>query len=149
MASMRSWDSEVITSKGSMPGSRGGHGVDEHVHAGAALGRGLRGGTGDARAAQVLHADGEVLASSSSRQASIRRFSSNGSPTCTLGRFSASASSSEKPAEASTDTPPMPSRPVVEPSSTARLPTPSARPSTSRSIGMSPRHSTLTSGLSA
>ena len=41
----------------------------------------------------------------------MRRFSSNGSPTCTLGRLAASSSSSPKPAEASTDTPPMPSRP--------------------------------------
>ena len=41
-------------------------------------------------------------ASSSARQASIRRFSSKGSPTCTLGRLAASASSSPKPAEAST-----------------------------------------------
>ena len=86
-------------------------------------------------------------ASSSARQASIRRFSSNGSPTCTLGRLAASASASPKPAEASTDTPPMPSRPVLDPSSTARLPAPVARPSTSRSTGSSPRHSTLTSGF--
>ena len=56
----------------------------------------------------------------------MSRFSSKGSPTCTLGRFVASVSSSEKPADASTLTPPMPSRPVVEPSSTARLPTPLA-----------------------
>ena len=41
----------------------------------------------------------------------------------------------------------MPSRPVVEPSSTARLPGPEAAPSTSRSTGRAPRHSTLTSGL--
>ncbi len=66
-------------------------------------------------------------ASSSSRQASMRRFSSKGSPTCTDGRLAASVSSSEKPADASTLTPPMPSRPVVEPSSTARLPTPGGR----------------------
>ena len=69
----------------------------------------------------------------------MRRFSSKGSPTCTLGRLSASASASPNPADASTDTPPMPSRPVEEPSSTATLPTPVARPSTSRSAGRMPR----------
>ena len=45
----------------------------------------------------------------------MSRFSSNGSPTWTLGRLAASASPSPKPAEASTDTPPMPSRPVDGP----------------------------------
>ena len=71
--------------------------------------------------------------SSSSRHASMRRFSSNGSPTCTDGRFTAPPSS--KPADASTLAPPMPSRPVELPSSTARLPGPSARASTSRVDG--------------
>ena len=73
-------------------------------------------------------------ASRISRQASISRFSSNGSPTCTLGRLSSSPSS-PKPADASTLAPPMPSRPVDEPNSTARLPTPDARASTRRSVG--------------
>src|ERR671910_494812 len=39
------------------------------------------------------------LASSMARHASMSRFSSNGSPTCTLGRFAASVSSSLKPAD--------------------------------------------------
>ena len=60
-------------------------------------------------------------------------FSSNGSPTCTDGRLASEPSTN--PADASTLAPPMPSRPVDEPSSTARLPTPSARASTSRSFG--------------
>ena len=62
------------------------------------------------------------LRSSSSRHASMSRFSSNGSPTCTDGRFASSPAS--KPADASTLAPPMPSRPVELPSSTARLPGP-------------------------
>ena len=74
-------------------------------------------------------------ASRISRQASMSRFSSNGSPTCTLGRLSSSAPSAPKPAEASTLAPPMPSRPVDEPKSTARLPAPDARASTRRSWG--------------
>ncbi len=54
----------------------------------------------------------------------MRRFSSKGSPTCTLGRLASSSAASDppNPAEASTLTPPMPSRPVEEPSRTARLP---------------------------
>ncbi len=83
----------------------------------------------------------------------MSRFSSKGSPTCTLGRLAASlgvaSASPPKAAEASTLTPPIPSRPVVEPRSTARLPSPVAAPSTRRSMGMTPRHSTFTSGLRA
>ena len=87
-------------------------------------------------------------ASSSARHASISRFSSKGSPTCTLGRLAASASSSEKPAEASTLTPPMPSRPGGRAEqhgevADARWP---GRARGGRS-GSTPRHSTLTSGL--
>ena len=50
----------------------------------------------------------------------MSRFSSNGSPTCTDGRLASAPSSN--PADASTLAPPMPSRPVDDPSSTARLP---------------------------
>ncbi len=83
----------------------------------------------------------------------MRRFSSKGSPTCTLGRLVSSAFPSvvpswpAKPAEASTLTPPMPSRPVLLPSSTARFPGPDAEPRTSRSTGRAPMHRTLTNGL--
>ena len=80
----------------------------------------------------------------------MSRFSSKGSPTCTLGRLvssAAPASSPLKPADASTLTPPMPSRPVLDPSNTARLPGPDAMPSTSRSTGNAPMHSTLTNGF--
>ena len=75
----------------------------------------------------------------------MSRFSSKGSPTCTDGRFASLPSS--KPADASTLAPPMPSRPVDEPSSTARLPSPSALASTSRSVGRMPRHRTFTNGF--
>jgi hypothetical protein len=51
--------------------------------------------------------------SMSSRQASIRSFSRNGSPTCTVGRFS-SLSSPENSADAMV-APWMPSRPVLAP----------------------------------
>ena len=59
---------------------------------------------------------------SSSRQASISFFSVNGSPTWTLGRFSSRVSSNSW--LASTEAPPMPSRPVLEPISTTWLPGP-------------------------
>ena len=80
-----------------------------------------------------------------SRQASMSSFSVNGSPTCTDGRRAGPSSS--KVADASTDTPPMPSRPVFAPSSTTTLPTPRAADSWMRSFGMTPRHSAFTSGL--
>ena len=48
----------------------------------------------------------------SSRQASISSFSVNGSPTCTVGRFSSESSSNSAEAMVA---PWMPSRPVLEP----------------------------------
>ena len=79
--------------------------------------------------------------SSSSRQHSITRFSSNGSPICTVGRLESSSASSS--ALASTDAPPIPSRPVRAPSSTTRLPTPAAALRIRRSWGARPRHIAL------
>ena len=84
-------------------------------------------------------------ASYSSRQLSISSFSMNGSPTCTDGRRCSAPSS--KVAEASTETPPMPSRPVRAPSSTTTLPTPAASLCCSRATGRTPMLSALTSGL--
>ena len=145
MASIRSWDSLVMTSWASMPGSRRGI---------ADTSTSIPTPPRDAVSlvAQVSPAPPRSWipttrpSSRSWRQASMSRFSSYGSPTWTLGRLSPS-SSAEKPAEASTLTPPMPSLPVLEPSTTARLPTPEARPSTRRSVGSTPRQSTLTSGF--
>ena len=71
-------------------------------------------------------------------------FSANGSPTWTLGRL---ASPSSKVALARTDTPPMPSRPVLAPNRITRLPTPVARASLIPSVRRTPTHSALTSGL--
>ncbi len=48
----------------------------------------------------------------SSRQASSSSFSENGSPTCTVGRFSSEPSSNSAEAMVA---PWMPSRPVLEP----------------------------------
>ena len=80
--------------------------------------------------------------SSSSSEHSISFFSANGSPTWTVGRLSSSASPSS--AEASTDAPPMPSRPVEAPNRTSTLPTPAAALVISRSFEASPSAIALT-----
>ena len=79
--------------------------------------------------------------SSSSSEHSSSFFSSNGSPICTDGRLSSDSSSS---AEASTDAPPIPSRPVRAPNSTTTLPIPAAALRISRSVSISPTHIALT-----
>ena len=150
MASMRSWLSLVITSQGSMPSSRRGTALTSTSM------------PTPPRPAVSLVAQANPapprswipttsFLSSSSRHASMRRFSSKGSPTWTLGRLASSAgsraSSPANPADASTLTPPMPSRPVLEPRRTARLPGPDAMPSTRRSVGNAPMQSTLTNGF--
>ena len=86
--------------------------------------------------------DSSTSASSSSRQHSTSFDSSKGSPICTLGRFEASSAVSS--ALASTEAPPIPSRPVRAPSSTSRLPSPAAALRISRSRGAIPTHIALT-----
>ena len=75
----------------------------------------------------------------------MRTFSANGSPTCTAGSLRSSPSS--KVAEPSTDTPPMPSRPVREPNRMTLLPVPEANARWRSSTFSVPTHSALTSGL--
>ena len=70
--------------------------------------------------------------SSSSRQHSSTFDSSKGSPICTVGRFASSPSPSS--AEASTEAPPIPSRPVEAPIRTTALPTPAAAARTMSSV---------------
>ena len=74
-------------------------------------------------------------------------FSANGSPTWTAGSLRSAPSS--KVSDASTDTPPMPSRPVREPKRTTRLPVPDANARCRSSTGSTPTHSALTRGLPA
>ena len=83
----------------------------------------------------------------SSRLASMRSFSANGSPTWTVGRFA--WPSSPKVADARMLAPPIPSRPVVLPKSTHRLPGPGADASVRRSSRRMPTAITFTSGFSA
>ena len=97
---------------------------DVEVEADLALGRHLgRGATsGPPRRGPARPPTTREASSSSEHSRSLD--SSNGSPTCTDGRLVSSSASSS--AEASTDAPPMPSRPVDAPNSTRTLPTPAA-----------------------
>ena len=144
IATIRSWDSEIMTSNGSRPGSRRGiasRSTSIPVPPRSAV----------SHVAQVMPAAPRSWMLTArpfamiSSVASIRSFSANGSPTWTDGRLLGSCS--PKVALARTDAPPIPSRPVAEPYRTTRLPGPSAEarmsiPSSSRPIAM-----TLTSGL--
>jgi len=74
-----------------------------------------------------------------------------GSPTCTLGSFLRPApdSSPENVSLASTETPPIPSRPVRAPKSTILLPVPEANARCRSSLRSTPTHIALTNGLPA
>ena len=110
------------------------HGGDVDVHADAAARRGLAGGAGQPGAAEVLDPDHELRV----EQLEARLDEAlllEGVAHLDAGSLGVvAAPSSLNPAEARTLTPPMPSRPVEEPSSTARLPAPDAMPSTRRSM---------------
>ena len=70
-----------------MPSSRQRHAVEVELDAEVALGAHLDRRAGEARRAHVLDRD-DAPEAISSRQASSSSFSANGSPTCTVGRFS-------------------------------------------------------------
>ncbi len=92
-------------------------------------------------------------AAKSSRQHSMSTFSVNGSPTCTAGSFLRPpcpvSSVSLKVSLASTETPPMPSRPVRAPNKMILLPVPEANARCRSSTRIEPTHRALTSGLPA
>ena len=85
----------------------------------------------------------------SSRQHSTSSFSVNGSPTCTLGRFAASPPTSPKVALASTEAPPTPSGPVVDPNRITWLPGPLAAATCRSPCRITPTQSALTRGFPA
>ena len=129
---------DVMTSTGVMPASRRGTGRDVDVHPEPAR----------AAVSHVAHASPAPPRSwmPTTRPRVEQREARLDEPLLLVGVADLDARalarrrpSSPKPAEARTLTPPMPSRPVDEPSSTARLPGAGARPSTSRSIGSTPR----------
>ena len=80
-----------------------------------------------------------------SSEHSIKTFSTNGSPTCTAGRFAGPVAS--KVSEAKTETPPMPSPPVFAPYRTTRFPAPAALASLISLCFITPTHKAFTSGL--
>ncbi len=139
--SMRSCDSEIITSNGSMPASRRGT-RDTSMSRPTSPFDAISDELELSPAAPRSWSDASNPASSSSRQHSSSFDSSNGSPIWTLGRFDSSSASSS--ALASTEAPPMPSRPVSAPSSTRWLPTPAAALRISRSRGAMPTHIAFT-----
>ena len=106
--SIRSWDSEIMISNGSMSSSRSGT-FDTSMSRPTSPLDAISDEEDESPAAPRSCSEASVPRSSSSRQHSSSRFSSNGSPICTDGRLEASSSSSS--ADASTDAPPMPSRP--------------------------------------
>ena len=146
IANIRSWDSDIIISMGSMPGSLSGT-----FEMSTSIPHPPRSAV--SQVAQVSPAPPKSWSpsrrsfSNISRHTSIRSFSVNGSPTWTLGRFCSEFSSNSW--EARTLTPPMPSLPVPEPMRTPTLPGSEACPLMSRSTGITPRHITFTSGFSS
>ena len=111
-----------MISNGSMPGLAQRHVADVDVEPDLAFARHLRRGRGQAGGAEVLQSERAGSRSSSSRQHSSSFFSANGSPIWTDGRLASSPSPSS--ALASTEAPPIPSRPVSAPNSTSTLPGP-------------------------
>ena len=142
--SIRSWDSETMISKGSMSASRSGtlatsRSIPTPPAAAISPAEEVR------PAAPRSCSETSSPFSSSSRQHSRTLDSSKGSPIWTVGRFASSPSPSS--AEASTEAPPIPSRPVEAPISTTALPTPAAAARTMSSVFASPRHIALTRQL--
>ena len=80
-----------------------------------------------------------------SSEHSIKTFSTNGSPTCTAGRLAGPEAS--KVSDARTDTPPIPSPPVLAPYKTTKLPAPAALASLISLCFITPTQSAFTSGL--
>ena len=143
-ASIRSWDSEIITSKGSRSASRSGT---------RATSMSIPTPPFDAispadevsPAAPKSWSETSWPRSSSSRQHSSSLDSSKGSPIWTLGRFESSPASSS--ADASTEAPPIPSRPVEAPMITSRFPGPAAADRIISSVRASPTHIAFTRQL--
>ncbi len=139
-ASIRSCDSETITSNGSRSGLRSGT-LATSMSIPTPPAEAISQADEVSPAAPRSWSETSRSPASSSRQHSITFFSSKGSPICTVGRLSSPSPSS---AEASTEAPPIPSRPVVAPISTITLPTPAAAARIIRSVRASPTHIALT-----
>ena len=140
-ASIRSWDSDTMISNGSMSASRSGT-RDTSMSIPVPPPDAISAAEEVSPAAPRSWRETSSPSPSSSRQHSTSFDSSNGSPICTLGRFASSPSPSS--ADAKTDAPPIPSRPVDAPISTTTLPTPAAAERTMSSVRASPTHIAFT-----
>ncbi len=138
--SIRSCDSEIITSNGSMSASRSGT-LSMSISIPTSPFEAISDELDVSPAAPRSCSEASSPLSSSSSDDSSSFFSSNGSPIWTVGRLSSSSPSS---ALASTDAPPMPSRPVSAPNRTITLPTPAAALRIILSFGAIPRHMAFT-----
>ncbi len=139
-ASIRSWDSETMISNGSMSASRSGTRATS-MSMPTPPAEAISPAEEVSPAAPRSCRETSISRPSSSRQHSSSFDSSNGSPICTVGRFASSASPSS--AEASTEAPPIPSRPVEAPIRTTTLPTPAAAARTICSRRARPTHIAL------
>ena len=139
--SIRSCDSEIMISNGSMPASRSGTLVTSRSSPTSPLAAISLDDDVSPAAPRSWSATSSPRSSSSSEHSSSFA-SSNGSPIWTVGRLLASSSPSS--ALASTEAPPIPSRPVRAPKSTTTLPTPAAAERISFSVSISPRHIAFT-----
>ena len=143
-ASIRSWDSETMISKGSMSASRSGTSATSmSIPTPPALA--ISPAEEVSPAAPRSCSETSSPFSSSSRQHSSSFDSSKGSPICTVGRFASSPSPSS--AEASTEAPPIPSRPVEAPIRTIELPGPAAAARIMSLVLAKPMHIALTRQL--
>ena len=133
-----------MISKGSMSASRSGTRGDVDVEPELALGGHLGGGGGQARGAEILQRDEqpglEQLQPALEQLLLLERVAD-------LDRRALVSSASPSSAEASTDAPPIPSRPVEAPNRISALPTPAAALRTSCSRGARPSAIALTRQL--
>jgi hypothetical protein len=141
IAAIRSCDSEIMISNGSMPGSRTGT-AERSTSSPTPPAEAISDVDEASPAAPRSCSETRRPASRSASVHSISFLPVNGSPIWTLGRLASEPSS--KPCEASTLAPPMPSRPVFDPYSTSRLPAPAAPADCSRSAGRTPTHIAFT-----
>ena len=139
--SIRSCDSEIMISNGSMSASRSGTLATSRSRPTAPFAAISDDDDVSPAAPRSWSATSSPRSSSSSEHSSSFA-SSNGSPIWTVGRLLASSSPSS--AEASTEAPPIPSRPVRAPNRTTTLPTPAAAERISFSVSIRPRHIALT-----
>ena len=143
-ASIRSWDSETMISKGSMSDSRRGT-LRTSISIPTPPLEAISPAEEVSPAAPRSWSATSRPSDSSSSEHSSSFDSSKGSPIWTVGRLASSPASSS--ADASTEAPPIPSRPVEAPNRTSTLPAPAAAERIISSVLAMPTHIALTRQL--